>query len=54
MAAALELTLVGEEMLPVVAERVIGSGAKLYAMTPRRVSLEQLFLEIVGTEDSGQ
>jgi ABC-2 type transport system ATP-binding protein len=53
-ANALELTLQHEDMLPVVAERTIESGAKLYGLTPRKVSLEQLFLEIVGSEDSGQ
>ncbi|MDQ6695114.1 MAG: ABC transporter ATP-binding protein [Chloroflexota bacterium] len=51
---ALELTLQHEEMLPLVAVRVLRSGARLYALTPHRVSLEQLFLEIVGREDSGQ
>ena len=50
----LELTLADEELLPVIAERTLASGARLFALTPRRVSLEQLFLEIVGTEDSGQ
>jgi ABC-2 type transport system ATP-binding protein len=43
-----------EELLPVIAERTLASGARLYALTPRRVSLEQLFLEVVGAEDSGQ
>jgi ABC-2 type transport system ATP-binding protein len=53
--AQLELTLQDdEELLPLVAERVQASGARLYALIPRRVSLEQLFLEVVGTEDSGQ
>jgi ABC-2 type transport system ATP-binding protein len=50
----LQLTLSDEEMLPAVAERVLASGRRLYALTPRRVTLEQLFLEIVGAEDSGQ
>ncbi len=54
LATALELTLESEETLPVVAERVLDSGARLYALTPHKVSLEQLFLEIVGSEDSGQ
>jgi ABC-2 type transport system ATP-binding protein len=54
LATALELTLESEDMLPVVAERTLESGARLYALTPRKVSLEQLFLEIVGSEDSGQ
>ncbi len=50
----LELTLADEELLPVVAERVLASGARLYALTPQRSTLEQLFLEVVGTQDSGQ
>jgi ABC-2 type transport system ATP-binding protein len=43
-----------ESCVPEVARAVIAAGAKLYALTPRHTSLEQLFLEIVGTEDSGQ
>ncbi len=50
----LELTLTDEELLPVIAERTLSSGARLYALTPRRVSLEQRFLDIIGGEDSGQ
>lgn len=50
----LELTLRDEELLPVIAERTLASGARLYALAPRRLSLEQLFLDIVGREDSGQ
>jgi ABC-2 type transport system ATP-binding protein len=50
----LHLTLVDEQLLPVVAERVLESGARLYALTPQRITLEQLFLEVVGREDSGQ
>jgi ABC-2 type transport system ATP-binding protein len=50
----LELVLQHEDMLPVVAERVLASGARLYALNPRKTSLEQLFLEIIGSEDSGQ
>jgi ABC-2 type transport system ATP-binding protein len=50
----LELTLDDEEQLPLVAERVLASGARLYALTPQRSTLEQLFLEVVGTQDSGQ
>jgi ABC-2 type transport system ATP-binding protein len=53
-ATVLELTLADEELLPLIAERTLASGARLYALTPRRMSLEQLFLEVVGTEDSGQ
>jgi ABC-2 type transport system ATP-binding protein len=52
--ATVELTVADEEMLPAIAERVLASGARLYALTPRRISLEQLFLDVVGNEDSGQ
>jgi ABC-2 type transport system ATP-binding protein len=50
----LELVLTDEDMLPALAERTLAHGARLYALTPRRVSLEQYFLEIVGMDDSGQ
>jgi ABC-2 type transport system ATP-binding protein len=50
----IELELDDEELLPIIAERVVASGARLYALTPRRLSLEQLFLEVVGERDSGQ
>jgi ABC-2 type transport system ATP-binding protein len=50
----LDLTVTDPDVLPVIAERVIASGGRLYALTPRQTSLEQLFLEIVGREDSGQ
>jgi ABC-2 type transport system ATP-binding protein len=43
-----------EELLPRIAETTLASGARLYALTPRRASLEEIFLQIVGTEDSGQ
>jgi ABC-2 type transport system ATP-binding protein len=49
-----ELTVANEETLPLLAEGVMRSGARLYALTPHKVSLERLFLEIVGREDSGQ
>ncbi len=48
------LLLTDEAVLPLIAERTLASGARLYALTPHRPSLEQLFLEIVGAEDSGQ
>jgi ABC-2 type transport system ATP-binding protein len=50
----LHLALADEELLPAVAERVLASGARLYALTPQHITLEQLFLDVVGTEDSGQ
>jgi ABC-2 type transport system ATP-binding protein len=53
-ATTIELTIADEEALPAIAERVLASGARLYALTPRHVSLEELFLDVVGREDSGQ
>ncbi len=50
----LHLLLPHEDMLPQVAAQVVESGARLYALVPQRLSLEELFLDIVGTEDSGQ
>jgi len=50
----IEVTLANDDAIPLIAEAVVASGARLYALTPRRVSLEQLFLEVVGNEDSGQ
>jgi ABC-2 type transport system ATP-binding protein len=46
--------LLDEDLIPEIAERTIGSGARMYGLTARRRSLEQMFLEIVGAEDSGQ
>jgi ABC-2 type transport system ATP-binding protein len=50
----LDLTVPDEDLLPRIAETVLANGARLYALTPRRASLEEIFLQIVGTEDSGQ
>jgi ABC-2 type transport system ATP-binding protein len=52
--AELALEVADESALPLVAERVLASGVRLYALTPRRVSLEQIFLDVIGTQDSGQ
>jgi ABC-2 type transport system ATP-binding protein len=52
--AALHVTVKNEEMLPLIAERTLASGARLYALIPQKTSLEEIFLTIVGTEDSGQ
>ena len=38
-----------EENLPAIAAWVVEQGARLYALEPKRVSLEDLFLQIVGT-----
>jgi ABC-2 type transport system ATP-binding protein len=40
----------GEEQLPAIAEWIVGQGIGLYALTPRRLSLEEMFVRIVGQE----
>jgi ABC-2 type transport system ATP-binding protein len=52
--SSLDLTIPDEDLLPHIAAATLASGARLYALTPRRASLEEIFLQIVGTEDSGQ
>ncbi len=46
--------ILDEALIPDIAERTIATGARLYGLTSQRRSLEQLFLDIVGAEDSGQ
>jgi ABC-2 type transport system ATP-binding protein len=48
------ILLENEQQIPAVAVLVISHGAKLYGLTPRRVSLEELFLDVIGHQDSGQ
>ena len=43
-----------EAQTPLIAQATLAAGAQLYALTPRRTSLEQVFLDIVGMDDSGQ
>jgi len=38
-----------EDSLPAIANWIVASGARLYALTPERISLEDLFMQIVGT-----
>ena len=44
------LTVSSSDVLPEIARYLVQSGADLYELTPERKSLEDLFLEIVGTE----
>lgn len=48
------LDLPDEAVLPQVAEQILAHGARLYALTPQRMSLEDIFLDVVGRQDSGQ
>jgi len=40
----------GEEQLPAMARWLLGQGVDLYALTPRRLSLEEMFVRIVGEQ----
>jgi ABC-2 type transport system ATP-binding protein len=44
------LFVLGEEQLPAIAEWIVGQGVGLYALTPRRLSLEEMFVRVVGQE----
>jgi ABC-2 type transport system ATP-binding protein len=46
------MSVSGEEALPEIADYLVASGARLYAMEPQRRSLEDIFFEIVGSEGS--
>ncbi len=49
----IHLVVDDEEMLPQIAAWVMGQGARLYALTPQHLSLEDLFLQVIGT-DAGE
>jgi ABC-2 type transport system ATP-binding protein len=51
---AITLELSDDQQVPVLASLIHHHGALLYALVPRRMSLEQLFLDVIGTQDSGQ
>ena len=46
----LRLIVDDEKVLPEVARWLVGQGIDLYALAPQRVSLEDMFLQIVGAE----
>jgi ABC-2 type transport system ATP-binding protein len=46
----LNLTLLGEADLPEINRYLVECGAAVYALRPQHVSLEDLFIEIVGTD----
>jgi ABC-2 type transport system ATP-binding protein len=47
---SVRLRVAQESALPALAEALVRSGAKLYAMTPHRRSLEATFLEVMGED----
>ena len=44
------MTISGEAVLPEIARYLVQQGVDLYAITPERLSLEDLFIQIVGTD----
>ena len=46
----LSLTLTGEAALPEIHRYLVTTGAEVYAFQPQKVSLEDLFIQIVGTD----
>jgi len=47
---AARLRVAHESALPALAEALVRSGARLYAMTPHKRSLEATFLEVMGED----
>jgi ABC-2 type transport system ATP-binding protein len=47
---SLTLAVSAEDALPAVAQYLVTQGAQVYALTPQRLSLEELFIQIVGTD----
>ena len=46
----LTLTVSDDDLLPEIARYLVTAGAELYALTPQRISLEDLFIQVVGTD----
>lgn len=46
----LTLATADEEALPAIARYLVAQGAEVYALTPQHLSLEELFIQIVGTD----
>jgi hypothetical protein len=44
------MTLAGEADLPAVNRYLVEHGVEVYALQPQKVSLEDLFIETVGTD----
>jgi ABC-2 type transport system ATP-binding protein len=46
----LSLTLESEAQIPVINRYLVEQGVEVFALRPQRISLEDLFIEIVGTD----
>jgi ABC-2 type transport system ATP-binding protein len=47
---SLSLAISAEEALPAITQYLVTQGVQVYALTPQRLSLEELFIQIVGTD----
>ena len=47
------LRLASEEQVPDVVEKLVAQGVRVYAVEPRRLSLEELFLQVMEGEEAG-
>ncbi len=48
----LTLTVASEDVLPAIADYLVQNGVRLYALAPRRLSLEELFLRVMDEESA--
>ena len=46
------LSVSSETALPAITRYLVAQGAEVYAITPQRLSLEDLFIQVVGTEST--
>jgi ABC-2 type transport system ATP-binding protein len=46
----LTLTVANEEVLPEIADYLVQGGARVYALAPQRISLEELFMRVMEEE----
>lgn len=46
----LNLTVSSESVIPAINQMLVENGVEVYAIRPQRISLEDLFIEIVGTD----
>jgi ABC-2 type transport system ATP-binding protein len=47
---SLTLAISTEDALPAINHYLVAQGVQVYALTPQRLSLEELFIQIVGTD----
>jgi ABC-2 type transport system ATP-binding protein len=47
-------SLIGEDKLPEINAWLVGQGVKVYALVPHQISLEELFLQIMGGQASAE